>query len=226
MGLRKFPKLSFVSDREAFFIDVCRDKAVLHLGCGDAIHLREHSEIGRHLHLLIHSVARKLYGVDINHRAIEQLRSQYGLPNLYVADVEKLNIDFGENFDVVIAGELLEHLNNPGLFLDSIKRYMNNETFLICTTPNLLGLKLFLHNVIGNQAIHPDHSVGFTFSLIETLFVHHDYYITEWLTSVQRFSGWRNWLSNIVLNGLFSMFPRYGETMIVVAKHRDETTNS
>jgi hypothetical protein len=223
MGLRRFPKLKFVSDREAFFMEICRDKVVLHLGCADAIHLKKHAEIGRHLHILINSVARRVYGVDINQYAIKQLRSQYGLSNLYVADVETLNIDFNEDFDIIIAGELLEHLNNPGLFLDSIKSYMSNQTLLICTTPNLLSLKCFLHNVVGNQAIHPDHSIGFTFSLIETLFARHNYYIAEWLTSVQRFSSWRNWLANQVFCGLFSIFPGYAETMIVVAKYRNKT---
>ena len=36
--------------------------------------------------------------------------------------------DLNETFDVIIAGEMIEHLSNPGLFLKGIQRFMTPTT--------------------------------------------------------------------------------------------------
>lgn len=222
MGLNKFPKMKFVPDREAYLVNVCRNKVVLHLGCADALHFDGHLRTGRHLHVLISAVAREAYGVDLDQRAIEKLRDQYGLCNLYVRNIEHLHEKFDLEFDVILAGEVIEHLSNPGRFLESVGHYMSHKTLLILTTPNLFGLKMFLHSIVGNQRIHPDHSLGFTFSLLENILSRHNYTIVEWLTTVERFSSKRNWLANLAFHGFFSLLPYYADALIVVAKRQDE----
>src|SRR3990172_4297548 len=122
MGLKRFPRMKFITNRERYLTNMCRDKVVLHLGCADAIYLDEHIQKDRHLHLLINSVAKEAHGVDIDGSAIEKLRERHSLPNLHVGDIENLNLDFGTAFDVIVAGELIEHLNNPGLLLGSASR--------------------------------------------------------------------------------------------------------
>jgi len=221
MGDWKFPRIKFVPNREIFLEKLCRDKTVLHLGCADAIHMDENIEYGKHLHLRIHSVARKVYGVDFDNTAIQKLMNEHNLENLYVGDVEKLDCDFGTNFDLIVSGELIEHLNNPGLFLNSTKKYMTDQTTLVITTPNLLSLKLFLHSLVGSQRVHPDHSIGFTFSLIETLLSRYNYQVVEWKTSVERFASNRNSFANHIFNSLFSFFPKYADTLIIIAKRTE-----
>lgn len=44
--------------------------------------------------------------------------------------------DFGRQFDVVIAGDVIEHVDNQGLFLDNIRRHLRPDGRLILTTPN------------------------------------------------------------------------------------------
>ena len=220
MDMRPFPKLTFVSDRESYLANLCRCKVVLHLGCADALMLEGKAAIGRHLHLLVRSVAQVAYGVDSDKVALTTLQTKYGVQNLFVGDVEKLDVPIPTKVDIILATELVEHLPNPGMFLDSVRRYMSPESTLVVTTPNLLSVKVFIHSLFGKQRIHWDHTVGFTFSLLETLLARHGYAIQGWMTTVERFSGTRNQLSNFLLLPLFKLFPRYGDTIIVIARQQ------
>ncbi len=44
--------------------------------------------------------------------------------------------DFKRQFDLVVAGDVLEHVDNQGLFLRNIHRHLREEGLLILTTPN------------------------------------------------------------------------------------------
>lgn len=225
MGLRKLPKVKFVSNREAFLVNLCRGKSILHLGCADAIHLNEHMQSETHLHDKLSKVAKSLYGVDIDENAISKLAA-LGFENLYVGDVESLNLQLPQRyFDIILVGELIEHLNCPGAFLKSIKRFMARDTTLIITTPNVLSLKLWLHAFLfGRQRIHPDHTLGFTFSLLETLLERHGFKVVSWYTSLETFHASRNKLARFIFRPLFHVLPHFADTIIVVAKLADYVT--
>lgn len=51
--------------------------------------------------------------------------------------------DFGRHFDVVVAGDVIEHVDNQGLFLDNIHRHLHPDGRLILTTPNAKWLTVF-----------------------------------------------------------------------------------
>jgi len=51
---------------------------------------------------------------------------------------------FDRKFDVVIAGDVLEHVSNQGLFLDNIHNHLNQTGKLIITTPNAKWFTVFL----------------------------------------------------------------------------------
>lgn len=44
--------------------------------------------------------------------------------------------DFGRTFDVIIAGDVLEHVKNQGLFLENIRKHLSDEGKFLLTTPN------------------------------------------------------------------------------------------
>lgn len=95
---------------------------------------------------------------------------------------------------------------------------MGPETILLITTPNLLSLKVCVHSFLGKQRIHPDHTLGFTFSLLETLFNRYGLHIIKWLSSAERFSSHPNRLANFVFDHIFPLGPRYADTIILLAK--------
>ncbi|HEY0048718.1 MAG TPA: methyltransferase domain-containing protein, partial [Pyrinomonadaceae bacterium] len=126
-------KLGLVQ-RVEFIKQACRGKKVLHLGCTDYPFTEKMIEFNQLLHFELAKIAGELYGFDFDQKGIDILAAS-GTKNLYRADLEKLEeVDLNEKFDVIIAGEMIEHLSNPGLFLRGIKRFMHRETILLITT--------------------------------------------------------------------------------------------
>ncbi len=113
--------------RVEFIKNICQGKKVLHLGCTSYPYTMEMLELGEHLHLHLKENAGELYGLDYDQKGIDILKEK-GVENLFRGDLEKLDeVELDEKFDVIIAGEMIEHLNNPGLFLDGVKRFMNRR---------------------------------------------------------------------------------------------------
>ncbi len=76
-------------------------------------------------------------GVDISAENIAFLRKE-GFDRLHVASAEELAL--GERFDTVVAGELIEHLSNPGLFLARAREHLREDGRLVLTTPYVFSL--------------------------------------------------------------------------------------
>jgi ubiquinone/menaquinone biosynthesis C-methylase UbiE len=134
----------------------------LHLGCTNYPYTKEAIEKEMLLHFELEKIAGELYGFDFDQAGIDILRAA-GAENLYRADLEKLSeVDLKETFDVIIAGEMIEHLQNPGLFLRGIQRFMNKDTKLIITTINAFcAMRFFIYGLRGkggvSEPVHPDH---------------------------------------------------------------------
>lgn len=154
-------KLKLVN-RVEFIKEACRGKKVLHLGCTDYPFTERVIEFNMLLHFELAKIAGELYGFDFDQAGIDILE-KHGTKNLYRADLEKLEeVDLNEKFDVIVAGEMIEHLSNPGLFLRGIKRFMHSETDLLITTINAYsGLRFAIYGLRGkggiNEPVHPDH---------------------------------------------------------------------
>ena len=57
-------------------------------------------------------------------------------------NIENISID--KKFDVVTAGDIIEHVSNQGLFLDNIYKHLHSNGKLIITTPNAKWPTVFL----------------------------------------------------------------------------------
>ncbi len=166
-------------DRVKYLKDAARGKKVLHLGCTDYPFTEKVIANEMLLHFELGKIAGELYGFDFDERGIEILRS-HGTKNLYRADLENLqDVPLNETFDVIIAGEMIEHLSNPGLFLRGIQRFMNPQTNLIITTINAYcGMRMFTYGLRGkggaHEPVHPDHVAYYSFSTLKVLVERHD----------------------------------------------------
>jgi 2-polyprenyl-3-methyl-5-hydroxy-6-metoxy-1,4-benzoquinol methylase len=83
--------------------------------------------------------------VDIARDELKKLKKK-GY-NVKYADAESMEL--GRQFDVVFAGELLEHLSNPGMFLAKANSHLKENGLLVLTTPNAFSLQVFLRNILG-----------------------------------------------------------------------------
>jgi 2-polyprenyl-3-methyl-5-hydroxy-6-metoxy-1,4-benzoquinol methylase len=157
--------------RVEFIKKACAGKRVLHLGCTDYPFTERSIEHKMLLHFELAEIAGELYGFDFDQKGIDILE-KHGVKNLYRADLEKLEeVPLDEKFDVIVAGEMIEHLSNPGLFLKGIQRFMHDETDLLITTINAYGaLRFAIYALRGkggiNEPVHPDHVSYYSYSTL------------------------------------------------------------
>jgi SAM-dependent methyltransferase len=161
-------------------------KSVLHLGCTNWPYTAEALEGDMLLHTELAKTASELYGFDYDQEGIDVLRGR-GMTNLYRADLEKLeDVGLDRTFDVIIAGEMIEHLNNPGMFLNGIKRFMNPSTQLVVTTVNAYcGMRFLVYGLRGNggsaEPVHPDHIAYFSYSTLKLLLERHGFNVDRFM---------------------------------------------
>jgi len=133
--------------RDKNIFALAKTKRVLHLGCvgfadletSDRVKLAKDS-----LHFKLTEITETV-GIDINSDAIQYYQENDIFNNVVFGDVEKLrDIDITDSFDVIVAGDILEHLSNPGLMLEGIKRFCNKDTAIIITTPHSFSSMNFI----------------------------------------------------------------------------------
>ena len=90
------------------------------------------------LHGFIAKSASYTLGVDILEEDVQTLR-KLGY-NIVCGDAT--TIELPEKFDFVVAGELIEHVWNPGTFISNMARHLKEDGRLLITTPNCF---FFLH---------------------------------------------------------------------------------
>jgi hypothetical protein len=166
------PKVPLIRGRQEVILAECKGKRVLHLGCVDVGLTVERFDQNQMMHQKLARTAGELWGVDIDNGGIEFLREK-GFTNLLTADICRLDQVRelqGRSFEVVVASEVVEHLNNPGLFLQAVKSVMlPGRTKLIVTVPNAFRVSTLLALLQGVEYVHPDHNYWFSFTTIRNL---------------------------------------------------------
>jgi len=108
--------------------------SVLDVGCtGHAV------EIGssKWLHGRLREKFPSVVGIDISAENIDALK-RHGFTDLHVQSAE--SFELAEKFDTIVAGELIEHLANPGHFLRQALTHLKPTGRLVLTTPNPFSL--------------------------------------------------------------------------------------
>jgi len=156
-------------EREQFILDFCRGKKVLHLGCADWPYTDARIKDGTWLHSKLTRVADTCLGVDLDSDTVLNLQEKNGIENIIEGNAERLDELDLDGFDVIVAGEIIEHLNNPGLFLESAKSVLVPGGKLLITTTNAFCFRRFIRIPFGQESIHPDHTYYFSHATLETL---------------------------------------------------------
>jgi 2-polyprenyl-3-methyl-5-hydroxy-6-metoxy-1,4-benzoquinol methylase len=85
------------------------------------------------VHNLLKKQGAKVFGLDIDFDT-----SRFSGERYIKASAE--NFTSPTPFSLIFAGDLIEHLSNPGLFLDSSYKNLTQDGRLIVTTPNAFNL--------------------------------------------------------------------------------------
>lgn len=87
------------------------------------------------------------FGVDISEHAIAEAKKRLPNATLKVSGAEE-TLPFPENFfDIIMCNDVIEHLENPRIALENIRRVLKRDGILYLNTPNLNWLRknLFAH---------------------------------------------------------------------------------
>lgn len=119
-----------------FLCSFVKDKSVLDVGCVAHTAEEEASEFWVHRHLVKH--AKTVLGVDILREDIEELRSR-GY-NMVFANA--MSDSLGQTFEVIVLGEIIEHVVDPGKLLVNMRRHLKDDGVLLLTTPHPFYLEI------------------------------------------------------------------------------------
>ncbi len=128
----------FLITREEIIVKIIKNKDVLDLGnsWGD---LKE----------LIQKNAKSYKGLDIEGKTD------------FKKDLNK-EFDLKEKFDVIIAGELIEHIENTGIFLDNVKRHLKKGGLFFLSTPNPTSFRFSFYALFNKEPEYEGHIKYFT----------------------------------------------------------------
>lgn len=191
-----------------------RNKSILDLACWDG----SISEI-------IKKNNNKVLGIEISDNAIKKARAK----GIEVFDID-LNSNWSNNvaekFDVVFAGEIIEHIFDTDNFLKQVWQVLKPSGFLVITTPNVASLGRRLLLLLGRSPLievtarnyDAGHIRYFTFSSLLKLLLENNFNIDQAMSDSINF----NKNGNIKTSFFANIFPSLGRTLIVKASIKNE----
>ncbi len=153
-------------------------RRVIDLGFVDEGQMDSKGSRGNWLHAVLAEEARELVGIDADTLGVEEARTR-GF-EAHAADVESAEAiaELGlEPADVVVAGELVEHLDRPGDFLEAVKPLAGSDGVLVLTTPNAHSLTNVLGAFAGRELVNPDHVSWLSWRTLTALLARHGWTI-------------------------------------------------
>ncbi|MCX7620756.1 MAG: methyltransferase domain-containing protein [Acidimicrobiales bacterium] len=188
----RLPKAKLV-DRLEYLTDKARGRSVIHVGFVDSGCRSMNQEAGAWLHAHLASSATKLIGLDIDEAGVKEATDAgYEAYAVDCRDREAIAAAGIEPAQLVIAGEVIEHLDDPGSFLSGLHNLVAPGGELIITTPNAYGLFNVFASLSRTEINHPDHVVMFTWRTLTNLAARHDWEPVEtrmYVPSVKEFGG-------------------------------------
>ena len=116
---------------------------VIHIGCADHISVIDSKMVaGNHLHSVLEDKCEKVIGFDLSKDAISHLVDRHGMSTVHHANIEDEEFDIrdytdDEDWDYVVLGEILEHVDNPVLFLKKVlHKFKDVAGYIVISVPN------------------------------------------------------------------------------------------
>ena len=166
-----YPSGSDIRLKIPFLRQRCAGRKVVHFGFADAPFTEKTLAVDTFLHLQLKKVAWKLLGVDCDEKAVELYKKTTGDLNVEIADIYRLQgcAEKLKDAEVFVLGEIIEHLDNPGLALESIRAVMPDPAVLIITVPNALNFYVLQGTLNHMEIGHPDHKAVYSMNTLSGL---------------------------------------------------------
>lgn len=156
----------YVLNRFEYLENLVEGKTLIHVGCVDTPDaLSWKMTTDRWLHARLAKKAARCVGIDISQIGIEHLKERYGIEDIYCLDLmrDDLSIAGNQSWDLIILGEMLEHLDNPVEFLASLRsKIVDKVSRVVVTVPNAMTIYNWRGALNHREQINTDHRYWFT----------------------------------------------------------------
>lgn len=160
-------------ERLDFIAAQASGRSVFDLGALDETAMEAKRGADNWLHARLCASASKVIGIDNSKRLPPTGMDTPGGGRIIHADIFDLTpvIEEYGRPDVIVAGELIEHLSNTEAFLHSLRK---NEALrgvdFVFSTPNACCWHNFLIGLAGRESMHQDHLQIYSYKTLRTLF--------------------------------------------------------
>ncbi len=170
-------------------------------------------------HRLIKERAQDVYGLDLNFGSEFEGKDRY-----FKMSAESFSVP--ATFDVIFAGDLIEHLSNPGLFLASCAKHLKPGGRLVLTTPNCFSFFSLTEKITKSEpTVNKDHTCYFNFKTLNQLLQKNNWSAQELSYIVDLEVRHRESLKKKILNLFYKLLlpitPKFIETIVVIAIKND-----
>ena len=171
------------------------------------------------VHHLLKRQAKDVYGLDVDFDT-----GIFAGDHYLKASAEQFS--FGRTFDVIFAGDIIEHLSNPGLFLDACARHMTSTGVLVITTPNCFNLFNLAEKISkGEPTVNKDHTCYFNSKTLKQLLEKNGWEVVRmdflYSLDVDFKESLKKKILNVLYKGISLVTPQFLETIVITAKKRE-----
>lgn len=182
-------------------------------------------DIGGNTGVIAQLAKEKNYDItvaDISDKALKKAKSK---------GLKVCKLDFNENFilndkkyDVVIAGEIIEHILDVKKFLDECNRILKDNGYLILSTPNLATFKDRIRFLFGKMPyqINPTHEYlklhirHFNYTSLKDLLITCNFQILNFKSNYFVLATINK--KTLFIRSLGILFPKASASLIILAK--------
>jgi SAM-dependent methyltransferase len=220
--------------RHEALIDLARGRSIVHVGFVDELAASKLAQ-GVWLHSSLAAVASSISGLDSDAEGVDWARKA-GF-EAHVVDAQSADAIAAlelEPAELVVAGEVIEHVDAAGPFLRALRGLVRDDGRLVLTTPNAYRLLNFVAPLTGAELVHPDHTAWHSPQTLRTLLERSGWAVEEIVyyrnprRRVGLGDGWRAFATGQLANaaratlgGLAHIAPYWSDGMLVVARPSD-----
>ena len=148
--------------------------------------------------------------------------------NIYKYELKSAeSFDYNKQFDIIFAGDLIEHLSNPGLFFESCKKSINKDWTIIISTPNCFNFFNIIEKIFRLEpTVNKEHTCYYNIKTFNELISRYDLEVEKiwfiknlWVIYKQSFF---KKIQNIIYNFVALFTPKFLETIVFFVKTKDK----